>query len=167
MEKTLNQRYYSCFFTGHRFVKNGEYREKLYKLVYENIEKLIEYNGVDTFICGGAMGFDTLAARAVINLKNKYPYIRLKVYIPCYDHYKKWKDSDKFMWKFIMTFADSSQYITEGLYEKGCMQKRNMKMADDAHYCIAYYKRESSGTGVTIRYAAEKGCSINNLAEII
>ncbi len=167
MDKALNQRYYSCFFTGHRILGDEDYRRRVYHAIYENSKKLIEQNGVDTFICGGAIGFDTLAARAVIRLKEIYPHIILKIYIPCYEHYKRWNNKDKFMWKYIMSFADSSEYITEDFYTDGCMQKRNIKMADDAHYCIAFCRKTASGTGATIRYAMTKSCSVNNLADIV
>ena len=167
MERSLNKRYYSCFFTGHRIIGNDELTEKVYRLILIKAEELIIHNGVDTFICGGAIGFDTLAGRAVIKLKKKYPYIKLILYIPCYDHYKKWSTEDKAIWKYIVSFSDNAMYVKQGPYEEGCMQERNKKMADDAHYCIAYCIKKGTGTGMTVKYAQAKSCNIDNLAEYI
>lgn len=167
MEKSLQQRYYSCFFTGHRIMGDAVVRRRIYETLSKECETLINERGVDTFICGGAMGFDALAAKTVLELKNKYPDIKLKLYIPCYKHFIKWGYKDKLIWRYIASYADEAIYITKGDYEDGCMQKRNRRMADDAYYCIAYCSRYRSGTGSTIRYAEKKGCEINNIAELI
>lgn len=167
MEKSLQQRYYSCFFTGHRILGNAGVRQKIYETLLQECEKLINERGVDVFICGGAIGFDAMAAKAVIYLKNKYPDIKLKIYIPCYKHFIRWSYKDKAMWRYITSYSDEAIYITESEYEDGCMQKRNRKMADDAHYCIAYCIKQGSGTGSTIKYAETKNCEINNIADLI
>ena len=38
--------------------------------------------------CGGALGFDTLVAKLIINLKIKYPYIKLVLILPCIEQTK-------------------------------------------------------------------------------
>lgn len=167
MKKKLQQRYYSCFFTGHRVLNDGESRQRIYKILVKECEKLINERGVDVFICGGARGFDTMGAKAVIYLKNKYPDIKLKLYIPCYKHFIRWSYKDKMMWRYITAYADEAIYITDSEYEEGCMQKRNHRMADDAHYCIAYCIKYGSGTGSTIKYAETKSCEINNIADLV
>lgn len=167
MQKSLQQRYYSCFFTGHRILGDYETRNRIYEILINEIERLINERGVDTFICGGAIGFDALAAKAVIYVKDKNPDIKLKLYIPCYNHFIKWSYKDKAVWRYIASYADKMIYITDGPYEDGCMKKRNCAMADDAHYCLAYCIKYGSGTGSTLRYAEMKGCEINNIADIM
>ena len=167
MQNALQQRYYSCCFTGHRILGTDEKRNRIYEILINEIERLVEERGVDTFICGGAMGFDTLAAKAVIYLKKKNPDIRLKLYIPCYNHFFKWSYKDKAIWRYISSYADESIYITDGPYEEGCMKKRNYAMVDDAHYCLAYCIKSGSGTGSTLKYAELKGRAINNIADIM
>ena len=44
---------------------------------------ITEY-GVNTFIDGGALGFDTIAAETVIEMREKYQNIKLVMYLPCY-----------------------------------------------------------------------------------
>lgn len=166
MDSGLSKRYYSCFFTGHRIISN-EAKERLFDIIIEKCEYLYLHLGVDTFICGGARGFDELCARAVIKLREKHKTIRLIIYIPCYNHYSKWNTNDKARWRYIHSLCDDFIYVTNGEYEAGCMQKRNLKMADDAHYCIAFLIKNNSGTGSAIKYAKSKGCDIENLAEYI
>ena len=167
MNKNLSERYYKCFFTGHRVLGSEEKVKKIAVCLKDEIERLINEHGVETFICGGAIGFDTLAARVVLKLKEKYNWIRLEIYIPCHDHYAKWKANEKEMWRVIAAAADNLKYITNGPYDSGCMHRRNRAMADDAHYCIAYGLMASSGTGVTLKMAAQNNCDIRNIAEYI
>lgn len=150
----------ACFFTGHRaFPKNDE----LLKRLYYEIEKKIN-EGVCDFIAGGALGFDTVCAKAVINLKSKYSQIRLHLYLPCYDQMKKWSAYDSYIGRLIMSKADEKLYVTEGFYTPQCMHKRNRKMAEDAKYCIAYCTNLHSGTAKTIDMAYEFGDEVINIA---
>ena len=76
---------------------------------------------------------------------------------------RKWPPRRQYEGRMIMSYADSKIYTTEGKYITGCMQLRNKKMADDAKYCISYCKKQNSGTGVTLVYAREKNCIIENI----
>lgn len=157
---------YSCFFTGHRKLPKNRI-DTIKKLLIQKIKYLIEDKGVETFIAGGALGFDTLAARTVTELKEEYPFIKLYLYLPCNDQSRLWSAEDKYEWWMIMTKADGYKYVTDGPYVEGCMQKRNYKMADDAYYGIAYCVLARSGTGMTMHYAEEHGGILDNLADEI
>jgi uncharacterized phage-like protein YoqJ len=155
---------YSCFFTGHRKLPQRRISE-IKELLTRKIEYLIEEKGVESFIAGGALGFDTLAAETVIELKEKYDFIKLYLYLPCYDQSKLWSVNDRYKWRIIMAKVDDYQYITEGPYYDGCMQKRNYKMANDALYGIAYCVLSKSGTGLTMNYAEKIGNIVENIAD--
>lgn len=157
---------YTCFFTGHRKLQLRKI-EYIEKILEQKIINLIEDKGVCNFIAGGALGFDTLAAKKVIKLKEKYPDIRLYLYLPCHDQSRKWSYEDKYEWYMIKSKADDLTYITEGMYTPDCMQKRNRAMANDAAYCLSYCVLAKSGTGATMRYANEIGCVVENLADDI
>lgn len=58
----------------------------------ETLEKLIEDEGVDTFISGGALGGDQLAFICVNALKKKYPHIRNILAAPYRDQAKGWEE---------------------------------------------------------------------------
>ena len=156
----------TCFFTGHRRIANNRLESIKYELE-KNIETLIEEYGVDTFISGAALGFDTIAAESVIKLRDKYPHIRLVLYLRCYGQSVKWDDMAKFRYRMLLSKADEYRYITESNYTDGCMQIRNMSMIRDSSFCIAFCVLQRSGTGLTLRHAEALGLDIRNIADEI
>ncbi len=56
----------SCFFIGHR-----EASDELFPLLRQTVENHITLYGVTAFTVGRYGGFDALAARAVISLKQQ------------------------------------------------------------------------------------------------
>lgn len=146
----------TCFFTGHRILSNSqiEYLKKEIKII---ASYFIEQHNVTDFITGGAIGFDTIAAYTILELKKSYPQIKLHLYLPCTDQAKNWRKSDINAWNDILKQADSHKYIFNHTYMSGCMQMRNRAMVTDSKYCIAYCTRPNSGSASTIAYAKEKG----------
>lgn len=120
--------------------------------------------GVDTFICGGALGFDTEAAIEVLKLKKKkYKEIKLHIYAPCQGQDAKWNSRDQRLYKEILSRADYVD-MPNTLYNNQCMKVRNYKMVDSSAYLIAYYDGTfASGTGQTVRYGEKCGLEIVNL----
>ena len=152
----------SCFFTGHRMIYSD--RDKLLSCLREEILNKIN-DGVTTFIAGGAIGFDTMAAEQVIDMRSDYP-IRLLLYLPCIDQNMRWHTKDKLKFEKILDCADRVFYITEGEYEAGCMKKRNSAMVDASDCGIVYLKKSiRSGSAQTIKMAREKGIDVVNIAE--
>ena len=77
-------------FTGHRVVVN---RDEIDKKLKETIIGL--YNeGYRFFGTGGALGFDTLAALAVLDVKKCYKDIQLILVLPCINQTEKWRYED-------------------------------------------------------------------------
>lgn len=154
-----------CFFTGHRILSNID-KGLLQKRIEELIIKF-EADGVYEFFAGGALGFDYIAGLAVLAVKEIKPHICLRLFLPCYGSERKWTDKEKYQFNLLKARCDSFQYVTEDEYESGCMQRRNQHMADMCGTCVAFCKRENSGTAKTIEYALEAGCRVINLAEEI
>ncbi len=148
----------TCCFTGHRIVSADFERDTLVR----GIEYLIG-QGVDTFICGGATGFDTLCAKEVLNAKRAHPEIKLHIYAPCNNQSEKWSLGDKMTYKKIIKKADFVD-MPDAPYFDGCMKIRNYKMVDSSAYCICYLNNPRSGTGQTHSYAKRRGLTIFNLA---
>lgn len=73
----------TCCFTGHREIPKGMYPMLTAELERE-LHGLIQ-RGFQYFGAGGALGFDTLAAEAVLRLKEQYPDIRLILVLLCPD----------------------------------------------------------------------------------
>ena len=146
----------TCFFTGHRQIPENEH-ERIEKSVLDNIERLCQ-NGYDTFICGGAVGFDTLCAKAVIQKRNEHA-IKLILYLPCLGQEKYFTAAQKSDYVKIRESADSVTVLYDK-YVRGCMHARNRKMADDSSVCIAYCTSDTGGTAYTVKYAGKKNIKI-------
>lgn len=156
----------TCFFTGHRIISN-DIKEILRNRLKDNIIKLIEEYDVDTFISGGALGFDTIAAEVVIEIRKKYPNIKLKMYLPCYGQSKKWSHKSQYKYRLIVANADECIYTLKRSYTSGCMKFRNIQMIWDSRYCIAFYKKERSGTSYTVKNAQKSSVKVINIADEI
>ena len=105
----------SCCFTGHRDIEKGAL-PSLQKRLQEEIRRLIEEKGVCNFIAGGALGFDTLAAEAVLALKEKYPSIRLLLALPCPEQTARWKEEDVLRYQRILAACDKIAFKLVKIY---------------------------------------------------
>ncbi len=154
----------SCCFTGHRDILLCNYG-----IITETVKTEIKRHyekGVRRFLAGGAVGFDMLCAKAVLELKDSLDGIFLTLCIPCINHDIKWKGSDKKIFENIRSRADEIIYISEK-YNKYCMFKRNRFLVDNSLYCISYCERQSGGSYYTVRYAELLGRHITDLSEKI
>lgn len=149
-----------CCFTGHRSIKKSEV-ELLNYLLNEVITELIN-EGVNSFICGGALGFDTLAELEVLKQKEKFENIKLILALPCKNQDEWWDEKDKEVYRNIINLADEVVYISEK-YKKGCMFERNRYMVDNSQYCVSYLRRNESGTSYTVKYARNKNINVIEL----
>ena len=141
----------SCCFTGHRIIKKTSLPLIKQKIEIE-VRKLI-VQGVTHFIAGGALGFDTLAAQTVLELKKDYSQIKLILAIPCESQASKWNYKDKIIYEYIKNQADKVIYISKE-YEKDCMLMRNKFMVDNSTFVIAMWDgRKYGGTFYTLKCA--------------
>ena len=153
---------YTCCFSGHRSIEEihlKSLKDNLQNEIISLIQQKMQY-----FICGGALGFDTLAAQTVIALKKLYSHIHLTLMLPCRDQDKYWKKCDQQVYQAILDQADKIRYISE-YYYRGCMHKRNKLLVDSSCYCVCYLTKEKGGTAFTVNYARKKGLNIINLAD--
>ena len=158
---SMNRNKTVCF-TGHRRIPKNE-KNEISGDLYSAVCKLI-LEGYENFICGGAVGFDTLAAECVLSFKARFPEIRLILALPCRDQTMRWEDLDDLArYKRILGEADSVEYITP-FYTDGCMLERNRWMVDHSAVCVDYLTSNRGGTAYTARYAAENGLRLINIA---
>lgn len=157
----MNNKKYSrnqvCCFTGHRHIPEEDY-EILKQRLQQEIERLIA-NDVYYFGAGGALGFDTLAALTVLELKQQYPLIKLILVLPCPEQAKYWNQNDIEIYESIKAKADKVVYTSKS-YSNDCMFIRNRHLVDNSKYCICYLVDEHSGTAYTVNYAQNKGLAI-------
>ena len=149
-------------FTGHRDMQlSDRVEERLLALLEGYVQ-----NGYDTFLAGGARGFDNLAAETVIRLREKYPHIRLVIVLPFPSHYRheqNWNSDEIKTYKGVLKKADEVITLCKE-YKSGAYFKRNRYLVDNAGLCVAYYRRNGSGTAYTVNYARNCRMEIVNLA---
>lgn len=150
----------TCCFTGHRDVSN-EMKMYLNARLDEEIERLLS-RGITNFCAGGALGFDTLAAYAVIRKKKQNPNIKLILVLPCRDQSKAWSKENRDNYDEILKAADEVVYVSEN-YTRFCMQQRNRELVDRSSVCVSFLMRNIGGTAFTVNYAERSGLEIINL----
>ena len=153
-----------CSFTGHRVINRDDF-ERLSSVLVTAIKYAYE-SGCREFYAGGALGFDTLAAREVIRFRQTHRDVRLVLCLPCADQSDKWSDNDRGRYNYVLAEADEVIYISES-YTQNCMAERNFLLASKCDILIAYCSRPKSGSGQTIRMADSMGKEIINLAKPI
>ena len=151
-------------FTGHRSIKEDPalLEERLVFI----LEKLIQ-DGYDTFYVGGARGFDALASRVVLHLKEKYSAIRLILILPFVNQYEKesgWMAEEIEEYQFFKKAAEEVIHLREG-YRRGCYYQRNEYLVDHTSLCICYQYKKSGGTAYTVQYAEKKNIKVINCYE--
>ena len=147
----------TCCFTGHRNLSESDILD-IQQQLYIIIESLIK-KGVIYYGCGGAIGFDTMAAETVLELKKIYPQVKLIMVLPCYDQDKYWPAKDKEKYVYINNQADKIVYTSKE-YTSDCMLKRNRHLVDNSSYCICYLRNNTGGTAYTVSYAKSKSLNI-------
>lgn len=165
-EMMKNKLYMSCAFTGHRPAKfPWKYDEKdhrcveLKSVLARQIDNLAAA-GVTDFYSGMALGVDTWAAMAVLDLRERNPAIKLHCVLPCEGQEAKWSTPAKILYRDILCEADSVEYVKR-TYDRKCMLERNQRLVDSAALLLAVYNGEKrGGTAATVRYAQKAGREI-------
>lgn len=177
-------------FTGPRPKKLGGYDEENYHALNHELKDILRQlinDGTNTFISGGAQGFDQLAFWTVNSLKKEYKAqnveIKNNLYLPFNGQEKKWAPIGLFSQsqydlmkdpkyadcvKYISD-VDTSDYtaVTKALYA------RNEAMVNDCNLVVALYDSSTwmsdqrSGTAGCMRYAAKKNKPILQLVYAI
>ncbi len=156
----LYDRATTCCFTGHRYIpdfRRDEVKTALQNAIAEHISK-----GIFTFISGGALGFDTLAAKCVLEMREQNPCISLAMILPCRDQSAKWGAKERVIYEDILRVADDIYCLNER-YITGCMHQRNRIMVQQSGHCIAYFDGKPGGTAYTVSLAREQGLNVQNI----
>ena len=139
-----------CFFIGHR-----DAEEALYPLIVTEVEKHIAEYGVTEFIVGQYGRFDRMAARAVQELKEKYPEIRLNLLLA-------------YLKNESLPMGFDGAVYPEGLEfvpKRYAILRANMAMVDRCDCLIACVSRNIGGAWRCLRYARKRGKQTVNLGK--
>lgn len=162
-EVSFMERETSCCFTGHRRIspQDGLW---LRRMLRQEILRMAQ-EGVRSFLAGGALGFDTMAAQEVLRMRAEYlPDLELVLVLPCVGQEEKWRQRDAAVYRVLLRQADQVIY-TGTQRQKGCMFRRNRFLVDHSAYCICYQVTQRGGTAYTVQYARNQGLQVSNLAE--
>ena len=130
-------------FAGHREdFRNFGIENRLRDTIIELIEK-----GYTTFYDGGKGAFDNISARIVIDLKAKYPHIKI-FKILTYYHPNREK------WEISPCYDGSIMPEIETYHPKLKITKRNEWIVDNSDLLVCYITQtHKSGAYNTVKYA--------------
>jgi len=148
-------------FTGHRHL-SGEDQERIIPALRDLLED-VWFRGYRSFLCGGALGFDTLAAREVLCFRESHPEARLVMVVPCASQADHWAARDRAVYRDLLARADETRVLSD-FYYAGCMQTRNRFLVDHSSLCVCFLSRLQGGTWSTVRYALQQNLPVINLA---
>ena len=158
----------SCCFTGYRpdkFPFRLDRRTAAFT-AFENrlIETVFSLPDEEcfTFYSGMAMGFDIIAAEAVLLLKKRLPSVRLVCALPFANQGSGFPEPWKERHEKILYSADRVIKVSED-YFSGCYTKRNVFMVDNSDYVVTWFDGKHGGTENTLKYAVKKRRHIINL----
>lgn len=152
----------SIGFTGHRSLTQEE-TQRAAAALRDTVEMLISMGATD-FYAGGALGFDTLAARAVLAARNAGAPVRLHLLLPFPGQDRRWSRTDREMYLSILESADSHEYSCDR-YLPGVYHLRDRAIVESSQLIVAFLSRRSGGTAYTVSLAERLGKEIINLAE--
>ena len=110
-----------------------------------------------------AVGFDMLAAEAVLELKEQLHDISLSAVVPYRNQSERFAPSARKKYNAILEKADDVTVLSEDYYTR-CFHERNDYMVQHSSLLIAYFDGTSKGgTLYTCNKATSKGMPVNNL----
>ena len=147
----------SCYFIGHREAGND-----VIPALTEAVERHIVEYGVTNFFVGHYGGFDSIAAEAVMEAKERHPDIQLVLVLPYHPAIRPINPPKGF---------DGTYYPWEEdrIPKRLAIIKTNQRMVDTCDYLITYAYHFLGGTGQIVEYARkqeEKGrIKVTNLSQ--
>ena len=140
--------YENCVsFTGHR--------QAPYSLIepLDRIVRTLIEQGFTTFHSGMALGFDMMAAEAVLRAKQTHPEVRLIAVLPFPEQDSKFSEQTKIRDRQILQQADE-RVITSPCYTNaGVYHIRNRYLIDHSSFVVCYFNGTPGGTQKTLEYA--------------
>ncbi len=156
-------------FSGYRTSKilysnnNPQIIKSIELQLLRTIESLID-KGFRHFISGGATGFDTLAALAVLRLKRSHPSISLTLALPFADHGSTFSPRQSAELATIKDGADDIVYVAQEYHDHAYLD-RNDFMLRNSSTLVCYYDGQRGGTMYTVNRALKSSHTIINLCE--
>ena len=131
----------TCFFIGHR-----DAPDTIYPALLAEVERHITELGVGEFIVGHYGRFDSLAARAVKELKDRYPEVELTLLLPYHPSKRHIQKPEGFDSLFYPSGMEKVPY-------RAAIVAANRYVVDHADYLISYAWQPGSNARALVEYA--------------
>lgn len=147
------------FVTGHRPDKLWGYnlQDERYVNLKELLKKKIVESGATELYTDMALGVNTLAALAVLELKESGVDIKLHCCLPCADQDKVWVTKDRLIYQEILDKADEVEYLSNKEYDPQLMKNNHHHIVDVCDFGIGVINSDMStsktGTEESLAYA--------------
>ncbi|MEA5013489.1 MAG: SLOG family protein [Candidatus Limiplasma sp.] len=151
------QRSETCCFIGRRRAPQEDL-ERIILGLHHAVESLIA-QGVTTFLPGGALGFDQMAASLIIAKKETGKNIRLVFALPYRNQDECWSAEQRRLYRHLLAEAGEVLYISQE-NARDCMEKHGRFLVDQSGYCICTRLCPFGETERTIRYARQRGVRV-------
>lgn len=158
----MDTRPYTCCFTGHRNLPIHQ-EEEIWQRVCTRLYPLLE-RGVRYFGVGGAIGFDTLVAEKLLDLRKIYPQIRVILVQPFQGYQSRWTPAQQARAAAVENRVDKV-VICCRTPSREAFLARDRHLVDGSAYCIGYCTRSTGGTAYPLRYAQKQELQVWNIAE--
>lgn len=156
-------------FTGHRpeaLPERGNEQKPGMRALTDALDEVVLRaldEGFTLFLTGGAQGFDTLAAEAVLR-HTAGGDARLFLALPGSDQAVGWSAEETARYNAVLAAAGDGVWYAAEQCSPDSMRRRNRFLVDHAGKCVAYLCRMRGGTLYTVNYALENGVPVENLA---
>ena len=131
----------TCCFTGHRNIPPGE-QTKILTRVRHRLIPLIQ-SGIIYYGVGGALGFDTLVAEMLIELKKENGRLRIIEVLPFEGYRDRWTPEQQLHAKNLDKKMDKIVYVSKEP-SKSAYLTRDRHLVDCSDYCISYCTKQTS-----------------------
>lgn len=161
MKTKVDLKAQSVAFTGHRAIPVPMQTEvsKRIKMAVSSAYS----SGNRRFLCGMAIGFDSMAAEMVLSLKEDLSDIRLVAVVPFSGQACRWSAIERKRYHQLMRQADEVVVLSVDYYP-GCLLRRNDYLLEHSHQVIAYFDGQpKGGTYYTCKKAKRYGIGVENL----
>lgn len=151
--------------TGHRPNKLYGYNLNVYQwqLLKNKIARILLDKRCGTFYTGMALGVDTIAAMAALDLKQSGTNIKVVACIPFVGQENRWPLQSREQYRKLLSLCDEQVVVCTGGYQPYKMHLRNKYMVDRSDIVIAVWDGSDGGTGKCVTYAMEQGKEVINL----
>jgi len=149
----------SCFFIGHHNAGAD-----IYPMLAEEVVRHIAERGVTEFYVGRYGDFDRMAARAVLEAKERHPEVRLYLVLPYHPAERPMEVPPGF---------DGTYYpwAEERIPKRLAIVRTNRRMVDICGHLIAYVRHTFGNSGQIVEYAGKRQdqgrCQVVNLAHSV